>query len=143
MGRKAAIRIRRGFTIAESMISMLILALLISTFGAVYPYTAQSIVRAKHMDQAVSACQQQLEYWRDAGYASCPAIAAGYSSTSSTFTPPSDLSNPTGTTTFTHLDSNFSATTIKTGRLRLDATITWTGHGADRGTVTLSTMIHE
>ena len=140
-GRWTPAASRRAFTMTEAIISMFLLALLVAGFTAAYPYTAQSILRAKHMDLAVNACQVQLEYWRDAGYAALPAIPSGSSYVETSFTAPSELSQATGTTRFTYLDDNLAVTTTDDSRKRVDATITWTGNGLDRGTVTLSTLV--
>ena len=47
----------------------------------------------------------------------------------------------TGTVTFTRVDSSFATTTTDTGRVRVDATVNWTGVGTDHGPVTLTTLI--
>lgn len=134
---------RRGFTLTEAIIAMVLLSLVMVVFGASFPYASQTITRGRHMDLASNACQAQLEVYRNAGYNSCPAIATGSSSTKVSFTPPSDLTGATGTVQFTRVTDSFSTTTVETGRMKVEAQITWKGFGLDKGTVTLTTLIVE
>lgn len=141
--RQPYARRRRGFTLPEIMLALLVMALTVATFAATFPGAGQAISRSKHIDQASDECQKQLDFYRNVSYNSLPAIPAGVSSTSVTFVPSSELPGATGVVTFTHVDNNFNAVTTRTGRVRVDATVTWVGVGSDRGTQSLSTLIVE
>jgi type II secretory pathway pseudopilin PulG len=136
-------RVRRGFTLAEILTAVSIMMLATGIFTACFVPASQAMARAKHMDMATDACAHQIEFYRDVGYASLPAIASGQSTTSVSFTPNSELPAGTGTVTFTRVDDNFAETTASTGRVRVDATVNWAGIGRDRGSYTLSTLIAE
>lgn len=117
------------------------MAFAVSVFAVSFPAAAQAISRSRHLDQAANSCQQQLEFYRDVGYSSLPAISAGSQSVSLSFTPTSDLPGATGTVTLTQVDSAFAATTAVTGRITIDVTVAWIGVGSDRGTHTVTSLI--
>jgi prepilin-type N-terminal cleavage/methylation domain-containing protein len=132
---------RRGFTLVEVIAALLIVGFAIIVFGASFPATSQAISRSRNTDLASDACQQQLEFWRNVGYSSLPAIPGGQSSVTQSFTPPADLQQGAGTITFTRVDANFAVSTANTGRVRVDVTVSWDGRGVDQGSVTLTTLI--
>ncbi len=132
---------RRGFTLTEAIIAMVLLSLIMVVFGASFPYASQTITRSRHMDLAANACQQELEVYRSVGYNSCPSISAGSTSTKVEFTPPDALTQATGTVTFTRVNDSLNATGSDTGRLKVEASIKWSGYGLDKGNVTLTTLI--
>lgn len=132
---------RHGFTLTEAIIAMMLLSFIMVVFGASFPYASQTITRSRHMDLAANACQQELEVYRNAGYNSCPSIPAGSMSASVTFTPPSELTQATGKVTFTRVNDSLNATSSETGRLQVEANVTWAGFGLDKGNVTLTTLI--
>ncbi|MBM3459754.1 MAG: hypothetical protein FJX77_14630 [Armatimonadetes bacterium] len=119
--------------------SILLLAVAVTMFAASFPATSQSILRDRHRDVAASACVKQLEYWRGVGYSSLPAMTS--STLSQSFTVPTDLLNGTGTVTFTRVDDSLTATSTETGKRKVEATVTWTGQGKDRGTVALTSLL--
>lgn len=139
--KRGYIKRRRGFTLIEVMITLVCVAFAIAVFGAAFPSASQSIVRSRHRDAVANACHEQLEMWRNVGYNSLPTIPTGTNSISQTFTPPSGLPPATGTVTFTRVNDSYSPTTTDTGRIRVDVAITWTGHGSNRGTVTVNSLI--
>lgn len=125
------------------MLALMVMALAVATFAATFPAAGQAIARSKHLDQASDACQQRLDFYRNVTYRSLPAIPAGAASTTVAFTPPAELPGATGGVTFTHVDASFQPTTIRSGRIKADARITWAGTGSDRGSYTLSSLIIE
>lgn len=125
------------------MLALLVMALTVAAFAATFPAAGQAIARSKHLDQASDACQQRLDFYRNVGYNSLPAIPAGTQSTSVPFTPPAELPGATGAVVFTHVDASFQPTNLRTGLIKAEATITWAGAGSDRGSYTLSTLIIE
>lgn len=134
-------RSRRGFSLVETMIAALLLGFAAMIFGAACPMTSQVILRGRNTDLASDACQKRLEFWRNVGYASLPAIPTGASSVSQSFTPPSDLVNAAGTVTFTRIDGSWAVTTADTGRVRVDAVITWGGSGVRGSRTELTTLM--
>src|SRR5438552_143451 len=117
----------RGFSLPETMVAAVILGFAGMIFSAACPSTSQVLLRGRSTDLASDACQQQLEFWRDIGYASLPAIPAGSRSVSRAFTPPASLAQATGTVTFTRLDDAWAETTADAGRVRVDAAVAWGG----------------
>lgn len=132
---------RRGFTLTELMVVVLLMGLAISIFAASFPAAGQSIYRSRHMDIAGNACDQQLEFWRNVGYGSVPAFPQGSSSVSQNFTASSELPGAIGTVTFVRVDDSFAPTTSETGQVRVDVSVTWGGSGNDRGTVSVTSML--
>ncbi len=131
---------KRGVSLTEVMVSMCLLALAVLAFGASFPACSQQVMRARHEDLAVNACQKQLDYWRQVGYTSAP-LASGVSSAKVSFTPPTDLTNATGYTYLVRVDGNFSTTTAESGLLKIVTTVTWSGSGRDKGSVSLTSLI--
>jgi len=132
----------RGFTLPEVMIALSIMAFAVSVFGASFPACAQTLSRSRNMDMATAACQQQLDYYREVGYFSLPAVQDGAASnTTVSFTPPSTLPAATGLLQFTMINSNLAPSTTDNQRLRVEATVTWAGRGSDRGSVTVTSII--
>ena len=125
----------------ETMIALLVLIFAIIVFGASFPAASQTQLRARNTDVATNACQQQLEFWRGVGYASLPAFPNGKTQITDTFAAPEALAGGKGSITFTRLDSAFDPTHGDSGRVRADATITWTGRGMDHANVTVTTLI--
>ena len=132
---------RRGALLLEATLTVMVMGCALVVFAASFPMASRRVYSARHTDLATNACNNQLDLYRNAGYASCPTIPNGASSTQVSFTPPSDLSNATGTLRFTRVDGSYSATTTDTGRLQVDATVTWNAARNDKGTVTLTTLI--
>src|SRR5262249_37583283 len=95
---------RRGFSLVETMVAAMLLGFAAMVFGAACPTTSQILLRGRNSDLASDACQKQLEFWRDIGYASLPQIPTGVSRVSQAFTPPSALAQATGSVTFTRID---------------------------------------
>jgi prepilin-type N-terminal cleavage/methylation domain-containing protein len=137
---------RRGFSLPETIMALVVMALAVGVFGAAFPSAGQAIARSKHIDMASDACQKQLDYYRQIGETSIELtyLPANTSTATVAFTPNGDLpGGGTGSVVFRRLDSSYNTTTADTGRLRVDASVSWTGVGSDRGTVTLSTLIVE
>ncbi len=132
---------RRGFTLTEVSAAMLVVGFAVAMFGAAFPACGQTISRGRHTDTATNACQQQLDFWRQVGYASLPAIADGRSAVQQSLTAPTALPNATGSLTFSRVGEDFAAATSETGRVRVDVSITWRGTGSDRGTVSLTSLL--
>jgi type II secretory pathway pseudopilin PulG len=133
---------RRGTTLIEAMVALSITGMAIATFATSFPYASKNLSRARHTDLAASACQQQLEYWRDIGYASVP-LPVGTSSATRSFTPPSEMVEAIGAVTFSRVTPELGASTAETGTVRVDAAITWAGTGYDSGKVSLTSLIAE
>ena len=133
---------RRGFTITELMVTLVLIGFAFTILGATFPTAMQILYKSRHMDDANISSQNQVEAYRAAGYGSIKTyVAAGSSSgTGPSFTC-SDLPRPVGTITFTKVDANYAATTSDTGRIRIDATTKWTGSGLDKGSVTVTSLI--
>ena len=131
----------RGFSLPETLIALIVMALAVGVFGAAFPSASHAISRAKHIDMASDECQKQLDLCRQVGFNSLPAIPAGASRLIQYFTPTTELPGATGTMLYTRLDDNYSETTTATDRIRADATVTWSGVGSDRGSITLNTLI--
>lgn len=138
-------RRRRGFSLPETLMALAVMALAVGVFGAAFPTATQAIARSKHIDMASDACQKQLDFYRQVGETSMKlsVLPAGRRSTAVAFTPNSELPNATGSVTVTRVDASYAATTVESGRMRVDATVTWSGVGRDYGTVTLSTLVIE
>lgn len=133
---------RRGVSMAEVLLSMLVLGLAVMVFGASAPFSDRVLSTGRHVDVASDACQQQLDYYRSVGYASLPAIPSGTNHLTLSFTPPASLPEATGSVTFTRVDDSFGTTSITdTGRVRVDVTVNWTGVRADHGPITLTSLI--
>lgn len=120
---------------------VILLGAALVVFSATFPAASRRMYNSRHTDVATNACNLQLEYYRDIGYSSLPAIANGSSSTQVSFAAPADLQRAVGTVTFTRVDPAFAAATVDTGRVRVDATLSWNGALNDRGSVTLTTLI--
>jgi prepilin-type N-terminal cleavage/methylation domain-containing protein len=135
-------RARRGFSLVETMVAVVLLGFATIVFGTALPAASQAMSKGRNSDLATDACQQRLEFYRNVGYNSLPTIPTGASQTSVTFTPPSAMGPATGTVTFTRVDDGFNASTTDTGRVRVEARIVWNGgSGARGGTVTVTTLI--
>lgn len=141
--RQVRLNRRRGFTLTELMVVVLLMGLAIAIFSASFPAAGQSLYRSRHMDLAANACSQQLEFWRNVGYSSAPAISQGSTKTTRTFDAPEELPGAKGTVVFTRVDEGYAETTAATGRLRVDVSVTWNGSGNDNGTVTVTTLLVE
>ena len=141
MDTKRSVRRRRGFTLTEIMIVVLLMGMAIAIFSASFPAAGQSLYRSRHTDIASDACQQQLDFWRNVGYGSVPAFANGASKVKQSFTTPSELPGGSASITFVRVNSDYGETTADTGRLRVDATVSWAGSGNDRGAVTQTTLL--
>jgi prepilin-type N-terminal cleavage/methylation domain-containing protein len=134
-------RARRGFSLPEVMTASSIMVMAFTVFGAAFPACGQTQSRGRHLDIASNACQQRLDFFRQVGYSSLPAITEGESSVQESFTPPSHLPGAAGVIRFTRITESFAVTTENTARVRAEATITWSGAGSDRGTVTVTSII--
>jgi prepilin-type N-terminal cleavage/methylation domain-containing protein len=134
---------RRGFSLPEVLIALVVMALAVAVFGAAFPSASQAISRSKHIDMASDECQKQLDFYRQVGFNSLPDIPSGASSLKQAFTPTPELPGAEGVIVFTWLDGNYAATTTPSKRVRVDATVTWSGVSSDKGSVTLTTLIVE
>jgi prepilin-type N-terminal cleavage/methylation domain-containing protein len=132
---------RRGFTLTELMVVVVLMGLAIAVFAASFPAAGQSIYRSRHMDIAGNSCNQQIEFWRNVGYGSMPAFPQGASKVTQTFTPSTELPGATGTVSFTRVDDTFAATTADTGQVRIEVAVSWSGSGNDRGTVSVTSLL--
>lgn len=130
-------RYRRGFTIVEAMTAAVVAGLAVTMFTAAFPSCSQWVLRSGHLDAATNGCARQAEYWRGVGYNAITAIPPGESTATQTWTPPSELPNATAQTVFTYLDSSMSPTTVSQGRCKVEVTVTWTGNGGDKGSVSV------
>lgn len=131
---------RRGFTLPEVSIALMIIAVTCIAFCSAFTAGRRAISRGRHIDQASDNCQEQLEFYRQVGYGSLP-ITAAQVSTQTSFTPNSSLPNASGSVTLTRVDDTFAAVTTDTGKIKVEATVTWSGIGADRGTVTVTGIV--
>ncbi|MCC2668965.1 MAG: hypothetical protein K0Q72_1436 [Armatimonadetes bacterium] len=131
---------RRGTTLIEAMVALAVTGMAIATFATAFPFASSNISRSRQSEVATNACQLQLEYWRDVGYASLP-LPAGTQSLSQPFTPPSGLNGGTATVAFTRVTDTMTPTSVDTGSIRVQATIRWTGTGRDGGEVTLTSLV--
>lgn len=135
-------RVRRGFSLVETMVAVLLVGFAAIVFGAALPAASQAVAKSRNSDLATDACLQRLEFYRSVGYNSLPPIPNGATQTTVSFTSPSGMGPATGTVTFTHVDDSFNAVTTDTGRVRADARIVWNGgSGAKGGTVSVTTLI--
>lgn len=134
-------RARRGFSLPEVMLAIAIMGYAVAVFVGAFPASGNAISRSRHRDLAASACQQQLEFWRNIGYSSLPAVPSGATGVTVSFTPPATLPRATGSVRFTRVDDSFRPTAADTGRVQVDATVSWERSGSDRGSVTLTTLI--
>lgn len=125
--------------------ALVVMALAVGVFGAAFPSASQAIARAKHIDQASDECQKALDYYRQIGETSIELslLPAGASRATAAITPTTDLPGASGEVLFRRVDDSYAETTTDTGRLRVDATVRWSGVGSDRGEVTLTTLIVE
>jgi prepilin-type N-terminal cleavage/methylation domain-containing protein len=135
-------RARRGFTLPEVMLALGVLAFAVSIFGTAFPTASRAVARSNNMDTAVNLCDHQLEIYRDGGYTACEP-AAGQSTRTVSFTAPPTIPNGTGTVTFTRVDDSYQPTSTYTGRVLVQASVSWRGTGRDLGTVTMSTLVCE
>jgi len=145
MQRRSSKDSRRGFSLPEVLMALAVMALAVGVFGAAFPSATQAIARSKHIDMASDACQKQLDFYRQVGETSIELnhLPANTSQATVAFTPNAELPGATGSVVFRRVDTNYVETTTDTGRLRVDATVTWSGVGSDRGTVKLYTFIVE
>lgn len=132
---------RRGFTLLETMVAILLLTFTTAIFAAVYPVTSQILLAGRNCDLASDACQQQLEFWRNVGYASLPTIPTGASRISRTFAAPTSLAQGAGMVTFSRIDAGWAETTEDTGRMRVDVVITWGGRGIRGGRIPMTAVL--
>lgn len=132
---------RRGATLVEAMCAMILVSLTVLIFGSSFPAAARAHLRAQHIDVTQDALQQQLEYWRDAGYYSLPDPPVGFTSYTERFTPPATLPGAKGAVRMTRIDDDWNETTADTGQALVEATITWSGSGSDKGSITLTTIV--
>jgi hypothetical protein len=123
------------------MVVVLLMGLAIAVFSASFPAAGQSLYRSRHMDIAGNVCNQQLEFWRNVGYGSAPAIPQGSTSVKQSFSPSAELPGGAGTVTFTRVDDSFNATTADTGQLRVEVSVSWNGSGNNRGTVNVTSLL--
>ena len=132
---------RRGSSLVDVVIAVWLLSMAILTIAAVDVSGTRTIRRSQGMEIATQAARAELDEWRQKGFGALPAIGTGQTAVTQTFTPPAALQAGTGRTTFTRVDAAQAAATTETDRRRVAATVTWTGRGNDKGSVTLTTLI--
>lgn len=137
---RAPRRARRGVSLVEVMVTVLLTGLSVGVFSTSFPGATNALSRSRQSDVANNACVQQLEYWRNIGYSSVP-IPNGAAQYTRSFTPPAALVNASGQVTFTRVTDSFAATTADTGQLKVEARITWQGTGRDAGTAMVTTLL--
>jgi prepilin-type N-terminal cleavage/methylation domain-containing protein len=138
-------RRRRGFTLPETLMAMVVMAAAVGIFGAVFPSASQAISRSKHIDMASDECQKQLDKYRQIGETAIELsyMPSGTSRYSMSFTPSSELPGATGSLVFRRVDTSYVETTSDTGRMRVDVSVSWRGVGRDRGTIGFTSLIVE
>lgn len=104
--------------------------------------SASSSQRSRSLETGTQAARREMDRWRRLGYAALP-LQEGVAETSESFTPLGDLPLAQGKTVFTRLTDTQQPTTLGTGRCRVAVTVSWSGRGADRGHVTLTTLLIE
>lgn len=133
----------RGFTLPEIMTAVLILTFVFSVFGAAFPACSQAVSRARHIDAATDACQQQLETLRTTAFASLPQPDSGTTSVVRTFAPPASLPAGTGSITYSGLSGSLAGISGRSSRLKVEVSTTWQGRAGDRGTVTVTGILFQ
>lgn len=143
---------RRGFTLPEAMMCVLIAGMAASIFGASFPSAAKAMRRSQHVDLAAEACYAELEAWRGRGYSQIPAgsgtVTLGTASLIRSL--PAALPNASGQLVIRRMDVSGSSpnysyqqSATDTGRVQLEMSVTWAGTGTDRGTVTVATLVFQ
>ena len=137
-------RFHRGVSLLETIVSLFIATLSIATLSATFSTGGRAVTVSRHREEAANACSAELDARRRQGYTPLSSrIASGASTATTTFatTLPNDLPNPQATLTLQRIDSTFASTPTDTGRVRMDAQLSWGGIGNDRGTVTLTALV--
>jgi Tfp pilus assembly protein PilV len=134
-------RSRRGVTLSEVLIGVLITAMSTVTFASVNISSYQAVARSQHLELATQIAHEELEVCRQAGYAGLPTIPTGRKSVTSDLATPTTLPDATAKVVYTRVDASLNPSTTATGRRRVDVTVTWDGSGNDRGSVTLTTLM--
>lgn len=123
------------------MVAILLLTFTTAIFAAAYPITSQILLAGRNCDLASDACQRQLEFWRNVGFASLPSIPVGASRITRTFTAPASLAQGAGLVTFSRINSTWGETTEDTGRMRVDVVVTWGGRGIRGGRIPMTAVL--
>lgn len=119
-----------GFTLAELLITILVLGIVISSLGGLYYIMEIVEVQSQHLDLAIRSARSEIEDLRNDGYDSLtPGQNINFTSSL-----PSTL--PPGATGTVVVSQPF------TGLMRVDVTIAYTDYGKPE-TVTLSSDIGE
>jgi Tfp pilus assembly protein PilV len=132
---------RRGSSLVDIVIAVWVLSMAILTMAAVDVTATRTIRSSQSMEIATQAARAQLDRWRQEGFDAMPAVATGATVATQSFAVPTELPSGTGQTVFTRVDTSQAVTTVEAGRRRVSATVTWTGRGSDKGSVTLTTLV--
>lgn len=141
---------RRGFTLAEIMVSVLLVVMGVTVWGTTFVPATLALNRSRHFDLAATACAGELEAWRARGYSQIPnGGGAVVLDAAHLIRPlPADLPNASGQLVIRRAavmgsgpTYSYQTTGTDTGRLSLEMTIHWHGASNDEGTVRLTTLV--
>jgi prepilin-type N-terminal cleavage/methylation domain-containing protein len=135
------IRKRRGFTLAEVLVSLTVLCLAVLAVVPALLLGNRSVQRAQHTEVATQIAQERLEKVREAGYTALAVMRTSGTSLSETFAPGSSLPRGTGLVATTRLAEDLVTPTTNSERCRVSVTVSWTGVGNNKGAVTLTTLV--
>lgn len=116
---------------------------------AMMPRYYLQVRHGRHVEQAIQLAHQELEAWREVGYADLPAVPNGSTSstTANLLTSLSSLPNATGQVVVTRVDSSLAPVSVPAGntdtttRRKVEVTISWTGYRYDNGSQTVSSIL--
>lgn len=123
------------------MLAFFLLSLLLFGFSPILLSANLAIKRGQSLERTTESAQREIEARRQAGFDALPDITGNATSATESFAPAADLPEEAGEVVVTRVDANLNPTTTESGRRRVEVTVSWSGSGSDRGTVTLTTLM--
>lgn len=125
----------------EALVALFVMVVVTVAFIPGFTQSRRMVRHSQRIELATAIAQAELETWRAAGYDNLPAIPGGSTSTTVPLSQQNTLPGPSGSVTFTYLDSSLAPTPNPSRRERVDVTVGWNESGQDQGSVTLSNLV--
>jgi type II secretory pathway pseudopilin PulG len=138
-------RCKRGFSLIETMFSVIVLSFAVLVFGAVFPASSRMRQKGEYVTRATTIAEQELEQIRGLGYAKLnyTALQSAGVIDSSPNSSPYSITGATGlATALPGGTGTLTITSAATDLMQCQINITWTGAVITQGnSVTLTTFI--